>query len=175
MKNKKGMEIAISTLVGIIIGAMMLFAGIALLTTILSRTQEVYGQIDAQMREEVLNAFVRDDAIYIHRNPVSPRRSEDAVFGIGLQNIRRTTKNFTIHLLNEDDFNTEEYKVAYLLPGDDQSKITLNPRQKEVFFIIVPTMNLERGQHTLTLRIEYYDEDEGQNVHYKSAVLYVNK
>lgn len=178
MKNKKGMEIAISTLVGMIIGAMMLFAGIALLVTILTKTEQTYTQVDEQMRQEILEAYQSNDPIYIHKNPVSPRRAEDAIFGIAIQNIYSTKREFKVDLAYDTNkFETDEYKVAYLLPGENQDEFELNARQKEVFFIIVPTKNLTTGQHTLILSIEYENETDSEHfIQFDTKkVLYINK
>ena len=173
IRNKKGMEIAVSTVVGMILGALMLFAGIALLVNVLGQTEETYDQITSRMREEIENAFVSNDPIYIHRRSITPERSEDVFFGIGILNIFDDTREFRVDVSPDSVFDSGDSQVSFLLPFNP---LELVPNQREVFFIVAPTSDLPRGQHAITLNISYVDVDSGEFVQYDTPkLLYVNK
>ena len=147
------MEIAISSVVGIILGALMLFAGIFLLTNIVDLSNKTYDQIIDQMRLRIDEALVNfNDAIYIHERSVKPIRRQDfAVFGGGINNMFDVSRNFSIEVMHDYDLG-DGLDVSYI------PDYTLGPRQKEAFLIVVPTKNLEyRKQHTFVLNVTYFN------------------
>ena len=175
MENKKGMEFAVSTLVGIILGALMLLAGLFLLVNVMLGVTETYEEIFLRLREEIDRDYDWGKPIYIHRASAMHRDTETAVFGVALKNIHGVTKDFKVELVyDEDVFHSAEEKVDFLLSSGEDI-VTLNPSEKEIFFILAPTKNLPRGQNPITLNVSYKNES-GDFVQYDTPkMLYVNK
>ncbi|MCC7574876.1 hypothetical protein KO361_04760 [Candidatus Woesearchaeota archaeon] len=171
IRNKKGMEIAISTLVGIIIAALMLMAGIALFGNLIFRTNQISGEVDAMMEQELINAFVSNDPIYIHRNPLTPGKGEDSViFGVGIHNIYNTPRNFTMSVSGNDDLVDENILHSYM----NEENFTIARRDKAAVFVIVPVKDLPKGQHSVTLEVKHYNGSHW-NLHDNKKLLYINK
>jgi hypothetical protein len=153
--GKRGMEIAISSVVGIILGALMLFAGIFLLTNIVDLSNKTYDQVVDQMRLKIDEALVNfNDAIYIHERSVKPIRKQDfAIFGGGINNMFDVPRNFSIMVTH--NYNLDDGNVSYI------PDYYLGARQKEAFFIVIPTKNLEyRTQYTFILNVTYYNDTD---------------
>ena len=174
ISNKKGMEIAISTVVGMILGALMLFAGIALLANVMRQTDETYEEITARMRDEIEKAHTSNDPIYIHRRSITVSSSDDDVFfGISVLNVFDQQRNFSVELEYDQNKFDDGSSTVEFFPLSREFE--LNPTQREVYFVIAPTKNLPRGQHSITLRISY-ENDTGDLVQYDTPkMLYVNK
>ncbi|MFP4567867.1 MAG: hypothetical protein ACLFN8_02900 [Candidatus Woesearchaeota archaeon] len=156
--NKKGMEIAISTVVGLILGALMLVAGIALLVSIMGSVDGTHSKISEEMEREILKAFDSNSPVYVHNNRISSKGNEDVVFGIGIYNIFNNTRDFRIDIVsgmgNLSSFEADnDLKVAFLADN-----LSIAPRDKAVTFVIAPTKNLQgRGQYSLVLNVSQYN------------------
>jgi len=175
--DKKGMEIAITTVVGLILGALMLFAGVALVTNIVGKTNDAQSQVSEQMEQDIIDAFDNNDLVYVHRSQIEVKGKEDAVFGLGIHNIYGNERDFRLKIVSEDNieedpadkFNGNGVKVAF-----SEDNISIEPRGKFATFVIVPTINLESGQHSLPVRVEHYNGSEWLP-HGKPKLLYVIK
>lgn len=174
LQDKKGMEIAVSTVVGLILGALMFFAGIGLLANILTQTDDIYSRINEQMEQEILDAFITNEPIYIHRNPQTPgRRSDDILFGVGVQNIYDTTRTFNITLKHDalSNYLSSDRDVAFL-----PTIFNLTPRERQVIFIIVPVKELPKGQHSITMKVFHKNQtSDDWEILDTPKILYINK
>lgn len=163
--NKRGMQVAISTVVGLVLGGMMLMAGIALLATIVSNTEEIHDRAIERIEDEIKEAFTGGQPIYIHNNPVEPV-DDLAIFGVGIYNIHSEAKEFQISI--EDSYDLDE-NIAFLEPGE------IGPRNRHITTILIPTKELERGQNSFTMKIEMKNEDDDYVLYDTRKILYVNK
>lgn len=169
--NKKGMEIAISTVVGMILGALMLVAGFALLATLLINVSEVETEITQQMKDELIRAFDTNEPLFVHRNHLQPQRRTDAViFGVGIHNIFNTTREFKLVV---DDSNISHFLGDRSTLTSPIEEISINPREKAPTFIIVPTDNLTRGQHHVILEVQYHN-GTGFDTYNRKRFLYID-
>lgn len=169
--NKKGMEIAVSTVVGMILGGLMLVAGFALLANLLINVNKVEVQITDRMEEELLSAFDTNEPIFIHRNNLQPQRRTDAViFGVGVHNIFNTSREFKLVV---DDQNISHFLGGEGVLTSPVDSINVASRQKVATFVIVPTNNLTRGQHHVVLEVRY-DDGAGFQTYDRKRILYID-
>jgi hypothetical protein len=163
-KDRKGMEFAIGTFVGIILGVLMLIAGVALVTNIINKTNDAQDEISVQMEQDIIDAFRGNDLVYVHKNQVSPNSDSRAIFGIGILNIYSDTRDFKLNV-ESDTFNSIMFT---------KENISIAPREKFVTFIIVSTEDIDGGQHSLKLEVEHYNGTTWLP-HGKPKLLYVVK
>ena len=172
MMNKKGMQIAISTVVGMILGIMMLIGGLALFFNLMVQTERAHTEIDAQMEEELLRAFQSNEPIFVHVNPVTPaRRANEVIFGIGILNIHNTTREFKIDVEPSGELEDLLSEDPLISP---MGTFELGARERMAAFVVVPTNNLTRAQHSLTLTVKYEDGDNAGDTYARPRILYID-
>jgi hypothetical protein len=168
INSKKGMEIAVSTVVGLILGALMLFAGVVLLAKVMDNTNNTNAQVMAEMEQRIMDAFDNNDPIYIPRSSFTPKKSEPAIFGIGIQNIYNTTRNFTISV--EHGAESNDVGFSYL-----KEPFVIEPRSKAVVFVTAETKNLSAGkQYSLILEVKHHNGTSYVS-HDSKKILYIKK
>ena len=177
--NKKGMEIAISTVVTLIIGAFMVFVSIALFANFMSKTIDIEDQVSENMRAEVLKSFDDNSPLFILRSEQSPKKNEVLVFWVGIHNIYDETRLFNVSANWSGTFNDEPLYyggagVVAFLPGPYE----IPAKGKEVIPLIVPTKYLGKGQHSVLVNLSINNTEAGNEFYVQYSrprILYVKK
>jgi hypothetical protein len=95
--SKKGQEMSVNIVVGIILGVAMLVAGLFLFFRIMDKTNNTAETLDEQMKDKMNQALDSGEQLYIPVTNVQAKRNE-AVFWIGIRNIDSQAENFQVEI-----------------------------------------------------------------------------
>lgn len=98
MTHRKGMELAVNTLVMIILGIIIMGGGISLVYKIFDKAITIPGEVDRQTEETLFNMLLGSkQRIAVLDNVKTVARKDDAVFAVAIQNqVDGTEATFTV-------------------------------------------------------------------------------
>lgn len=182
--NKKAsINLAMSTIVIVIIGMVMLTSGILLMKTFISGAEDIKEQLDAQTESELERLLIdQGKKVALPLHTIDLEAGEDHIFGLGILNIDSTLygEEFNLvitlsKLLDEDsveveDVNEEE-ALSWLLYNTDTLYIEENEHVSEVIYVGVPE---DAAKGTYIYNVYVYYGGAADSVKYDSVKkLYV--
>lgn len=131
ISSKKGQEMSVNVVVGLILGILMLSAGLFLFFRIFHKANITQEEVDKQMEEKIMKILDSGEPIYV---PVTNVKSEDgaARFWIGIKNINNEQRDFKVIVdpldSNPSNFlENSETRIAYLsdytIPAKDKKSL----------------------------------------------------
>lgn len=183
INKKASINLAMSTIVIVIIGMVMLTSGILLMQSFISGAEEIKDQLDAQTEAELETLLLDQGAkVALPLHTVVLEAGEDHIFGLGILNIDSTLYNeeFVIDitlskLIDEDSFEVEGVDeteiLSWLLYNTDTLIIEENEHKSEVLHVGVPE-DAYKGTYIFNVYV-YYDGDSGSTKYDSVKKLYV--
>jgi hypothetical protein len=117
--SKKGMEMSINIVVGMVLGIAMLVAGILLFNRIVISGDKVQVLVDERTKDMMQKVLDTGEPIYVPVSNINVERKH-ANFWIGVRNIENKAYPFTISVIEKDgpttdvaDFNDDD-RIAYI-------------------------------------------------------------
>ena len=147
--NKKAMEISINALAAIILGIMILGAGIVLLTNIMNKGHALDEGLSSQVKQQIINSIDDNHPIYAYPKTIN-FPGDSASFGFGLTNIYPEERTFKFNVTAVDI--KDQPNIQFL--GDE---FTMKSKAKKTFQILVTTKELSHTNHNLKIVTEIKD------------------
>ncbi len=130
MKNKRGVELGISEIVGIILAIAALAFGLVFIRHYSEKGEGLLEEeVDARALENartVLDAELNDKSFVISNTAFKISRGESEVFLIGIKNVRTESSDFEIQV-KHTEIDTDSWFVY------KKTTVTLNANEKEYF------------------------------------------
>jgi len=177
--SKKGQEISINVVVGIIMGLLMLGAGIALFVQIVNKTEDTTLIVDKSIQEKYLNVFNDNDQLFLPTD-VAKYAGKTLEFYYGIHNINNEDTNFNVEITSMDleDGSTDpgdipKSSIRYL---EDGVAVNIPARDKKILkFIVTDVGKLSKGQHLIKINILEVKSDGTTEVYTNPRTIKVNK
>ncbi|MGV8168907.1 MAG: hypothetical protein ACP5N3_02520 [Candidatus Nanoarchaeia archaeon] len=117
--SRKGTEMSINVLVGIILGMIMLAAAIFIFFKIMNNTCETSCEVDQQTQSKITAALDSGEPIYVPESEISPKTSccggnkDGVVFYIGIRNTFDNETDFKVDIKPSPSSDFDVSKIAY--------------------------------------------------------------
>ena len=182
--KKASINLAMSTIVMVIIGMVMLTSGILLMQSFITGAEDIKTQLDAQTESELERLMIdagKKVALPLHT--VQLEAGEDHIFGVGILNIDYSLygDQFWIDitlskLLDEEDVEVEDVNdlkaLSWFLYNTEKITIQENQHMSEALYIGVPE-DAPKGTYIYNVYV-YYQPKGGNEARYDSVKkLYV--
>ncbi|MCF7799274.1 hypothetical protein K9M74_05210 [Candidatus Woesearchaeota archaeon] len=177
--SKKGIELSINMLVVIILGIIILVAGLTMFYKAYDNVGGLNDQVDAQTQAR-LNALLDDGApIVVLMNTKTGERGDGTIFSVAVNNNLPSTKHFKINVsyatttadysdecsgnnpfLAENCYCEDDFDFCadnWILGGKREFTLENNERKSFPVQITLPKKNIKRGQYIFNLDV-YYKE-----------------
>lgn len=183
LNKKASINLAMSTIVMVIIGMVMLTSGIILMQSFISGAEEIKSQLDAQTESELERLLIdQGKKVALPLHTVILEAGEDHIFGLGILNIDSTLygESFSIDitlskLIDENSLEIESVDeaetVSWLLYNTDVLTIEENEHKSEAIYIGVPE-DAYKGTYIYNVYV-YYDGTSGSTKYDSVKKLYV--
>lgn len=153
MTNKKGQEISINVVVGIIMGLVMLGAGIALFIQIVDKSEQTTLEVDQAIQEKYMSVFNDGDALFLPYTK-GVYKGKALQFYYGIHNTNDVPTDFNVEIESLDDQaikgNIYNSNIQYLNTIEKE----IPARDKIIRKFIVQGINgLSKGQHLIMVNI----------------------
>jgi hypothetical protein len=123
MSNKKGMEVAIGTIILIILAVLVFILAITIIFKIFGGAEEIKSQVDLKTKSQIEASMQRtNEIISIPFKIKSTKPGKDLTFGVGIKNIRET-QQFSASL---------SFDNAYYPDGKEIEEINNNKAAVEI-------------------------------------------
>lgn len=159
--DKKGMEISINVMVMIILGLVMLIAGITIFFNLFQEISDATLTVDSQLREQLLARCSDQGQICV---PETSIRLRNNIF------VKDTYVEF--HVIITNTHSEEKIFSLSVDPSDSvtmSEPITIGARSSDVMKILVGVEDLPRGQHSFRVEVETDGEQYG-----RTTIIYVD-
>lgn len=174
--NKKGFELSATMLVVIILGIVILIAGLNIFFSAYDKTIELKESVDTQTQRQ-LESLLDDGGLVVV--PVTSKVGErgDVVdFNLGVNNERGQDEKFTIQVEYLDGTGNDVFKVncewGQCGPLWNKNEFTLkNNEQKYVPIRIIIPKKTSKGQYVFYLDVMYKEEASGSYEKYGARQL----
>ena len=99
LKGKKGMELAMTVVVLIIISIIIFIGGLALVWKFFAGAEEIKSQIDRSTQQQIEALLVQgNEIVTIPINAKTVRTGTDTTFGLGIRNVGKDTQDYFVRL-----------------------------------------------------------------------------
>lgn len=179
--SKKGIELAISTFVVMIIGIIIVVAGIVVMRNLAKGSEDIVKTIDQITKNKIERMLSEGAQLAVPSTSSSIKGGEKYVFFFGLQNKLGTEKNFEIKIISPErgyDLRTgqsisipEELSFNILLPKSD-FKLKPNEAETELSVMIKVPKGMPKAGYPF--RLEVYYKENNQDKFYDAQVLTIN-
>ncbi len=186
MRNKKGIELSINMLVVIILGIVILGAGLSIFYKSVHDVGAFRDKVDSQTSAR-LDALLDDGSpIVILRNNLDGKRGEGVTFSMAINNNLLSTKQFTVHtsyagttanysdIAGGDPFHPSNAVQGYhcttmgpehcgnlwILGGERHLTMDNNAREHFPIQITIPKKDIRRGQYIFNVDVCMDDDTE---------------
>lgn len=140
--NKKGIEVAVGTIVMIILAVLSFIFALAILFQIFGGAEEIKTQIDVQTQSQIEAAMQRtNEIISIPLNIKQVKAGKEAVFGMGVKNIY-PSKKFSASLSFDGAYYPDGSKITNIYPDLIEEKWLGN-------FKTISSFTLEKNDYEL--------------------------
>ncbi|MBT6762722.1 hypothetical protein HOA92_06805 [archaeon] len=167
--GKKGsINLAMSTIVIVIMGVVILTSGILLMKTFISGADDIKDQLDAQTESELERLLVdQGKKVALPLHTVTVEAGEDHIFGLGILNIDAEVygENFNLDvalskLVGGDNLEiavSEDDVLSWLLYDTGEIRIEENEHHSEIIHVGVPE-TAAKGTYIFNVYV-YYSGD----------------
>lgn len=145
--NKKAMEVSINVIVGIILGLLMLTAGIVIFKQIVDKSKDLNLEVEEGIKRQMLEAFNPGDQFYIPETDKTIGLGKSAVFYFGIRNIYNEKKYFMIDVSPLDSLPNQLSTAYYEGPHE------IDAMEKEIFLLLASTEDLPIGTYSAKITI----------------------
>lgn len=181
-KSKKGaINLAVSTIVIVVICLVVLGAGISLMRNMITGAEEIKDQLDMQTEEELERLLVdQGKKVALPLHTVTLEAGENHVFGIGILNIDSETygEEFTMAielskvLDDSDDEITSSIDateaLSWILYDSSTLIVEENQHRKESILVDLPE-DATKGTYIFNVDIDYISPPEGEGSQYDNV------
>jgi hypothetical protein len=169
--NRKGMEIAIDTLVVIIIGVVLLGGGIFMVTKFVDHGETQMDLINEQLADEVRQgSFKEGKLVAVFNNRATVQRGQDALFLLGIANTKAIVgapNQFTISIVYSDRSPVNDVLQEYVIISDNlflhefrQGPVTIEPGKDHFTNIMfLPPKDMPTGEYLFDIVTCYNNGD----------------
>jgi hypothetical protein len=161
--NSKGFELAISTLVVMILGVLVVGGGIALLAKIMMASEDLNADLPTRHLDELRERLTEGQLVATVPSNQKVVAGEAVTFGLAVKNAL-DTKTFTIDIKGKDENDAD---VTFGTGATQWSKVlftdlTIEGGQEAIAkIIVVPGKNVPQGTYTFIVKVmdgaEVYD------------------
>jgi hypothetical protein len=153
--SKKGMEMSINLVVGLILGIAMLSAGILLFSKIVLHGNNTQAQVDEQTKNMIDNALDTGEPIYVPTSNVEVKRNS-ASFWIGIRNTGNTENNFMLNVVpvNPVPAGFVSGNIAF------EPSYIIKAKENQIAYVVV---NMKGITQKVTLKVTITTEDADDN------------
>jgi hypothetical protein len=142
--NKKGMEFAVGTFVGLILGLAMFIAGSMIFYNIYDKATESQQDVDSRMRDQILRTFNDGSQLYLPQTSITKGSDRYVTVYFAVHNVNNIEKTFTVEVSPQSPTLTTQQ-----LPT-----ITVAGNSREVGIILVDTQGADRGQYPFVVQLK---------------------
>lgn len=154
--NKKGMEMSVNALVGIIIGLALFGTAMTIFFNIYNEASSAPGQVDDRMRQEIINRFDASQRVFVPTTSQTlDRSSGDATFHIAVRNLDDEEGEFEIEV---DTNEASGVEAIYL-----DTKEPIGPGDTYIFPVLINGIEMDEDQVSLTIKVFKDGDDYGNN------------
>jgi hypothetical protein len=141
--SKKGTEMSINVLVGIILGMIMLSAAIFLFFKMMDNSNDTQAKLDDQTRLKMVEALDSGEPIYVPSSNIVASKNS-AIVWIGIRNIESESLKFRIDVtaLTPTDFDMS--RVAYIGRDDANYNKVIAAKDNDFVNIAINTKGLNQ-------------------------------
>ncbi|MBR9700245.1 hypothetical protein GOV11_00055 [Candidatus Woesearchaeota archaeon] len=148
--DRHGMELAIGTLVVIILGIIIVGMGITLIYMVLDLGEETIDAVTDSQRSELRQLIASGDLVAVTPGSVKIRAGESAIFAAGIENRLKKKTYFSISMKGLDEARGEITWHTYLEPGP------IDPNQYSDFLVIISVpVDALPGTYTFIVKVTY--------------------
>ena len=179
--KKASINLAMSTIVMVIIGVVILTAGILLMRTFISGAEDIKEQLDTRTEAELERLMVdQGKKVAFPKNKVTLGGGESHIFGLGILNIDGNTygDKFRIEIGlskyvdekgNLDDVSAD----SYLLYDDSDLTIKENQHKSEIIHVEVPK-DAKKGSYIYNVYVYYTNNNDVEEKYDSVKKMYIN-
>ena len=149
--NKKGMEFAVGTFVGIVLGLAMFIAGAMIFYQIYDSATLTAEQVDSRTRDQILRTFSDGSLLYLPQSSINVGRDRDVRVYFAVQNMYNEEHDFNVNIDKPNGFTDND--IVYF------DNITVQGQSRDVGVIAINTRNLNSGQNVFTISLQNSTED----------------
>ncbi len=160
MNKKAAIGLSVDTIVIIIIGLVILSAGITLLYKFVGGAEDIKTQLDQRTSAEIERLLIdgkQQVVLPLHRATIL--RGESHVFGLGILNIETGRQNFFLEVTSSS--HPDLIINNWLLYDSEAISIDENDFHKESIFVSVP-IDAPAGTYIFDAKVRYADEPSKQ-------------
>jgi len=167
--NKKGMEMSINVIVTLVLGLMMFIAGMAIFSSLFSKTNITGEEVNAQLEKELLNAFDDDSPLFVYKSTITLNSDSIARFGFGIHNIYDTSKKFKIKITSLNTTAIPDTKISYL---DQEYEVPAKDKKPIIF--LVDSKDAGPGQFAFKINVTMKNDASGTyDQYFDPKIVYV--
>jgi len=155
--NKKAMEASINVIVGIILGILMLSAGIVIFKTIVTKAQDIQPIVDEHIRKQMLLAFNEGEKLFVPQTDIAAGLNDKANFYYEISNIYTEPRNFTINITAAS--SSEPLPKTLFWEGPFE----INPKDKEILRLIAIPDNSDVDTYNMLITVKICDAGASSN------------
>ncbi len=167
--SKKGMEMSVNIVVGMVLGIAMFIAGILIFRNIMDNAQKSQDEVDEMMKEKINDALDSGEPVYVPESNIDVNK-KSASFWFGLRNIENEAGEFTVSIspVSPVPANFEQSNIAFI-----DGPYSVAAKEKEVIKVAVDMSGIAE-KVTLKLTVEKEDEDGNLVQYAKPKIITIN-
>lgn len=161
---------SVNVVVGLILGIMMLSAGIIIFNQIYSKSTQLSLDVEAQTRDRMLRSFIQDELLFVPETDKDANSKGPTIFHFGIRNIFDEKKTFTMSITALPNPPLSLPAVPKIVALYLTSGKPIPAKDKEIFKMLVDTENLPSGQYSIVIEIRYVGMGAGAPPYAKRIV-----
>lgn len=171
MTTKKGQALSVEMVVKIILGIVMLSAGLGLFFMIVNKTDETQFEVDARIQDQIRGQLSTGTKIYIYKDRLDANQKDFVKFDIGVNNIYSQPLTFTMTIDPLSPDISSESIIANTYSAEIPAK------QVDFFlFVLDNPKSLPDGQHGIAVNFTFTNPTTGETELYDNTkIVYVVK
>lgn len=146
----------------------MFIAGMAIFTSLFTKTNITGDEVNAQLEKELLNAFDDDSPLFVYKSTITLNSENVARFGFGIHNIHDTSKTFKIKITSLNATAIQDAKVSYL----DQEYV-ISAKDKKPIIFLVDAKDAGAGQFAFKINVTIKNDVGSYEQYFDPKIVYV--
>lgn len=172
---RKGQAFSTNIIVGMILGLVMLGAGLAIFFNIYNSSKESLKDVDTKIEAEILKTMSANDLLYVPYT-TKDTRGDPVDFYFGINNINREQKTFKLRVDSGTESDQSGLKKNNILFSyDENQEFEISGAGKKVMkILVINTKDLSAGQHAIVISV-FVKKSDGTYEFYAKQSVIVNK
>ncbi len=156
--SRRGMELAIGTLVVMILGIILVGGGILLVKMITDKSVTLNDNLNANVQRQLQDSVLRGQLVAVAPSSQVSYGAKDAIYGVRIVNRDATNDNeYTVQVTHaQDNLAQANWSIVYL----NTTKVAANDRKDAMIVVgALRGKQVPSGTYTFIVKIFYEDND----------------